>query len=114
MSKQTLKSYISTWTVLERFIKAQMEGLDVNFYILNESVYIMDVELSYVVNYEKKCRFINSSRMSLKSHNLTRNFPRTVYKDLMCQFCTVVFISDLLILETHQIWLAKNCIAMIR
>ena len=36
-------------TVLERSIKAQIEGLDINFYILDERVYIIDVELSYVL-----------------------------------------------------------------
>ena len=37
------------WTVLEKSIKVQIEGLDVNFDILDKRVYIMDVELSYVV-----------------------------------------------------------------
>ena len=35
--------------VLERFIKAQIEGLNVNFHISNETVYTLDVELRYVV-----------------------------------------------------------------
>ena len=35
--------------VLERSIKAQVEGLDVNFYILNKCFYKIDVELSYIV-----------------------------------------------------------------
>ena len=35
--------------VLEGSIKAQIEGLDVNFYISNEGVYTFDAELRYVV-----------------------------------------------------------------
>ena len=35
--------------VLERPIKAQTEGFDVNFYILNKGVHILDVRLSYKV-----------------------------------------------------------------
>ena len=35
--------------VLEGSLKAQIKGLNVNFYISNELVYTLDVELRYVV-----------------------------------------------------------------
>ena len=35
--------------VLGETLKAQIEGLDVNFYISNEGVYTLDVEQRYVV-----------------------------------------------------------------
>ena len=45
------------WRVISRFrnvlegsIKAQIEGLDVNFYISNELVYTLDDELRYAAN----------------------------------------------------------------
>ena len=35
--------------VLKGSIKAQIEGLDVNFHILNQGAYTLDVELRYAV-----------------------------------------------------------------
>ena len=37
--------------VLEGSIKAQTEGLDVNFHISNESVFTLDFELRYIVGW---------------------------------------------------------------
>ena len=46
--------------VLEGSINVEIEGLDVNFYISNEDVYTLDVELRYVVlKLWKKCSFPN-------------------------------------------------------
>ena len=43
---------------MEGSIKAQIEGLDDNFYISNEGVCTLDVALRYVVlNYEKNSVF---------------------------------------------------------
>ena len=50
MRASRLRRVISRFRiVLEGSIKAQIEGLDVNFYISNEPVYILNVELRYVV-----------------------------------------------------------------
>ena len=44
--------------VLEGFIKAEIEGLDVNFNISDEGVYTLDVELRYtVLKLRKKMQF---------------------------------------------------------
>ena len=59
-SKETQRVISSLWTVLEKSMKAQIEGFDTDFYILNESVYLMDAELSYVVLKSwRKCSFVN-------------------------------------------------------
>ena len=51
-SKQTLKSRLRN--VLEGSIKAQIEGLNVNFQISHEGVFTLDVELRYVVSKLRK------------------------------------------------------------
>ena len=48
-SKQTLKGHIKISECPEGFLKAQIEGFKVNFYISNKLVYTLDVELRYVV-----------------------------------------------------------------
>ena len=48
-SKLTLKSLSRVRNVLERSIKAQIEDLDVNFYISDEGVHILDFEFRCVV-----------------------------------------------------------------
>ena len=42
------------WNVLEGSIKAPIENFDVNFHFSNEGIYILDVELRYVVLKNKK------------------------------------------------------------
>ena len=55
-----LRAISRLWNVLERFIKAQIEGLDINFHIPNEGVQTLDVEFRYVVlKLRKKCSFPN-------------------------------------------------------
>ena len=48
-NKQTLKVISLLKNILDGSIKAQIEGLDVNFYISNKGVYTLDVELRYAV-----------------------------------------------------------------
>ena len=49
--------------VLEGSIKAQTEGLDVNFHISNESVFTLDFELRYtVLKLRKNAVFPNKAK----------------------------------------------------
>ena len=58
MRASRLSSVISRLrNALEGSIKAQIEGLDVHFYISNNAIYTLDVELRYVFLKNKKIPF---------------------------------------------------------
>ena len=72
--KHTLKSKISTLEC-PRMVHIS------NFYISNEGVYSLDVELRYVVSkLRKKLSFPNYGKISLNTHILTSKCPRTDYQ----------------------------------
>ena len=48
-SKQTLKSDIPTLEIFRKGKTAQIKGFDVNFYILDKNIHIIDIKFSYVV-----------------------------------------------------------------
>ena len=65
---------------MERSIKAQIKGFDVEFHILNKIVYLMHVELSYVVlkSWEKmqfcQLKFDEFNDVNLKATIYLYNF----------------------------------------